>query len=317
TPTTPLTDFDHNGKTIRLGIDDVYSTTSVLVVNFILVTSYSGGASSGANIVLSESNLSVGDEVLILSHAGTYAMSTTQNGNNRGSVAVAASDGTLSTVPEDAQILTLTEGTISGTFGLYTGDGYLHAQTGSNNYLRTQETNDDRGSWAITITATGVASVISQGSGIERNTMRFNSTNNPPIFSCYSSGQADIAIYKTAPTMYNYNYLLDVLDGDYCAMDIEGLNLIKTRYEAMTSSEIAHFNIEVITGQDSNEYTGLEAYSEAMLRRARFLAESAKEAEPLSNNLSESSAIIAIVTISLVGVSLIGVYLFSRKKELI
>ncbi|NLB49932.1 MAG: hypothetical protein GX807_03955, partial [Erysipelotrichia bacterium] len=99
--------------------------------------------------------------------------------------------------------------------------------------------------------------------------------------------------------------------------DIEGLNLIKTRYEAMTSSEIAHFNIEVITGQDSNEYTGLEAYSEAMLRRARFLAESAKEAEPLSNNLSESSAIIAIVTISPVGVSLIGVYLFSRKKELI
>ncbi|MFA7192835.1 MAG: endonuclease, partial [Bacilli bacterium] len=108
TPTTPLTDFDHNGKTIRLGIDDVYTTTSVLVVNFVLTTSYSGGA-SGASLVLSESNLSVGDEVLILAYAGTYAMSTTQNGNNRGSVAVAASDGTLSTVPEDAQILTLTE----------------------------------------------------------------------------------------------------------------------------------------------------------------------------------------------------------------
>jgi hypothetical protein len=29
-----------------------------------------------------------------------------------------------------------------------------------------------------------------------RNWLRYNSTNNPPIFSCYASGQADVSIYK-------------------------------------------------------------------------------------------------------------------------
>ncbi|MFA5502966.1 MAG: hypothetical protein WDA35_01080, partial [Bacilli bacterium] len=112
---------------------------------------------------------------------------------------------------------------------------------------------------------------------------------------------------------YNYNYLLDVLDGDYCAMDIEGLNLIKTRYEAMTSSEIAHFNIEVITGQDSNEYTGLEAYNQAMNRRAEL--SDTFTIVGLTYNLFENNNLLFLMLI-VFGSSILSItFIHLRKKK--
>lgn len=83
----------------------------------------------------------------------------------------------------------------------------------------------------------------------------------------------------------------------------------------MTESEIAHFNVEVIVGDDTNSYTGLVAYTEAMVRRTLLTP------NPSSGNLKEDTAIneetsIAfIVIVAILGVTAIGAFFIVRRKE--
>ena len=72
-----------------------------------------------------------GDQIIIAALGYDYAMSTTQNTNNRGQVGVTKSSGGLS-YDADAQIITLTTGTVSGSFGFKVGDSkYLYAPSSS------------------------------------------------------------------------------------------------------------------------------------------------------------------------------------------
>ena len=84
-------------------------------------------------------------------------------------------------------------GNLTGTFALYTGSGYLYAASSSENYLKTKETLDNNASWKISISADGTATITAQGTNT-RNVLKYNSQNS--LFSCYSSGQADVSIYK-------------------------------------------------------------------------------------------------------------------------
>jgi hypothetical protein len=147
-------------------------------------------------LVKDASALKVGDKIVIVAMGSNYALSTTQNNNNRAQAAV-TKDGNIITFGDDVQILTLETGAVENTFAFNTGSGYLSA-TGANssNHLKTKEALDDDGSWTITIAADGIATIKAQNNE-ERNWLRYNSTNNPPIFSCYGSGQADVAIYKS------------------------------------------------------------------------------------------------------------------------
>ena len=146
-------------------------------------------------LVKNVSELAVGDQIIIAASGSNYAMSTTQNSNNRGQEAITKSSdkNTLSTPSNKVQKLTLKAGTKANTFALYTGSGYLYAASSSSNYLRTQTTNNDNGSWTITIASTGVATIKASGSNT-KNWLRYNSSSK--IFACYGSGQADVVIYK-------------------------------------------------------------------------------------------------------------------------
>ena len=147
-----------------------------------------------ATLVTDISTLHTGDQIIIVANEYAYALSTTQNGNNRGQADITKSeDGATVSFTADAgvQIITLEAGNTAGTFAFNVGDGYLYAASSSGNYLRTEETLSDNSSWIITI-AEGVATVKAQG-GNSRNWMRYNQTSG--LFSCYASGQKDIAIY--------------------------------------------------------------------------------------------------------------------------
>lgn len=145
-------------------------------------------------LVTSASSLEVGDKIIIVAKASNYAMSTTQNTNNRAQVAVTKSGNTV-TFTTAVQEITLEAGTKSGTFAFNVGASkYLYAASSSKNYLKTGS-KDDNASWKIEIASSGVATIKAQGT-YSRNWLRYNSSNNPPLFSCYGSGQADVAIYK-------------------------------------------------------------------------------------------------------------------------
>ncbi len=138
------------------------------------------------------SQLKVGDKIIIVAANSDFAMSTTQ-GNNRGPVAITTKDGNTITLEEDMQVLTIEAGTKDGTFAFNTDAGYLYAASSSANHLKIEEELSDNSSWTIEINSAGVATVKAQGSNT-RNWLRHNDSNN--IFSCYGSGQKDIAIYK-------------------------------------------------------------------------------------------------------------------------
>ena len=146
-----------------------------------------------ATLVTDVADLAAGDKVVVVAKDYDYALGTTQNGNNRAAVAV-TKDGDTVTFDDTVQVLTLEAGLTDGTLALSTGSGYLYAASSSKNYLRTEATLTANSSWKIEI-KDGIATIKAQGE-YTHNWMRYNASNNPPLFACYTSGQQDICIYK-------------------------------------------------------------------------------------------------------------------------
>ncbi|MBQ4582604.1 MAG: CehA/McbA family metallohydrolase [Oscillospiraceae bacterium] len=166
----------------------------VMVFSLIPTTAFAADSVT-ATLVTNVSELTAGDQVVIVAKDYDYALSTNQRSNNRGAIAV-TKDGSSIDLPSDIQLLTLEAGTKEGTFAFNTGSGYLYAASSSSNYLRTQTSKNDNSSWKISIAADGTASVVAQGSNT-RATMQYNPNNGTPLFACYSSAsQKAIAIYK-------------------------------------------------------------------------------------------------------------------------
>ncbi len=157
-------------------------------------------------LVKNISNLSAGDNVLLVSNATDHeALGTTQNNNNRASVSVTISSETISSPGNTIDVLTVGKDGNYWTFysnnGSGTGcPGYLYAASSSSNYLRTQTSNDNNGKWTVSISADGTASIVANGTNT-RNVMQYNSSSH--IFACYSSAsQKAVFIYKEAPSGY-------------------------------------------------------------------------------------------------------------------
>ena len=146
-------------------------------------------------LVTNASNLKAVDQVVIAASGYDYAMAS-QNGNYRNRISI-TKDGNDITINNDVQILTVEEGTKSNTYAFNTGSGYLYACSSSNNYLKTQATNNDNGSWTITITNTGEATLVAQGS-YTHNMIQYNATSGSERFSCYATDkpQKPVSIYK-------------------------------------------------------------------------------------------------------------------------
>ena len=166
----------------------------------------------GADYVLVKniSNLSVGDEVLLVNIDNSYALGTKQNNNNRTAVSVTISNDKITNPENTVDVLTVGKSGDYWTFysnnGSGTGcPGYLYAASSSGNYLRTQSSNDNNGIWDVTInTTTGEGSFVAQGTNT-RKVMQYN--NSSHIFACYSSAsQASIYIFKKAASGYTVDF---------------------------------------------------------------------------------------------------------------
>lgn len=142
-------------------------------------------------LVTSVSELAANDKVVIVNTGGTKALGTTQSNNNRNAVDVTldTEDNNIVNINDNVQQLILGKSGDNWTF--FTGSGYLYAASSSNNYLRTQTTNDANGEWAISLNASYQASIVAQGANTH-NQLK----NNGEYFSCYASGQTAVKIYK-------------------------------------------------------------------------------------------------------------------------
>lgn len=146
-------------------------------------------------LVTDASKLADGD-VIILAYENAegeaWALSTTQNQNNRAANSVEiGEDGTI--IPGSSiQQITLEDG-----FYFNVGDGYLYAASSGSNWLRTETEADANAKANISIADNGDATIIFQGANT-RNHLRFNYNGGNPMFSCY----AESSTVVTLPRIY-------------------------------------------------------------------------------------------------------------------
>lgn len=180
-----------------------YTVTGAVTL-YALFSRFEGEGVSNSDVyelVTNKADLQIGDKVIIYAVGKGVALSTDQKSNNRGEQAVTV-DGNSITLVDGVQVITLEDGKTADTYAFNVGNGYLYAASNSANYLRTEPTLSDNSSWSISIASNGSATIKATGS-FTRNWMRYN--NSASLFSCYSSGQADIALYKQqAGTVYYF-----------------------------------------------------------------------------------------------------------------
>ena len=151
-----------------------------------------GGGSDQYVRVTDVSEIHVGDELLIVNTAGTYALGgqVSTGTAHRNRVAVTTENGVV-TDPGKATSLTLEAGASAGTWAFYTGSGYLSSAS-SKNVLRESKDKNGNSSWTVTVSG-GVANIVAQAG--ESRYIRENTQS--PRFSCYKQGsQNDVVLYK-------------------------------------------------------------------------------------------------------------------------
>ena len=125
-----------------------------------------------------------------------YAMPAYTSGNNIKAVTYTlTAEGKAKSTETDLNdclyvVEKVTEGTYKGYYTIQDANGlYLYAAGSSDsNYLKGNATlqDDAKYYWDITCPEEGVYSIVAKSSN--NNVLSFNSTNNPPIFSCYATG---------------------------------------------------------------------------------------------------------------------------------
>ena len=180
----------------------------------------SGAATGTATLVEDAADLAVGDKVVIVAADYDYALSTTQNSNNRGAVEI-TKEGNDVTLNDAVQVLTIENGAAGGQFAFQTGAGYLYAASTSSNHLKTTTTLNNKASFTVSI-ENGVATIKADQSS--RNWLRFNNSNSPKIFSCYTKDQEDVSIYKVNLATVE-DYILNVTDAGWATLYL-GYNVV-------------------------------------------------------------------------------------------
>jgi hypothetical protein len=143
--------------------------------------------------VTDASTLREGDKVLVVNADGTYALGAQSTSGNphREQAAVTVSEGQIAD-PGDATVLTLSPGTVSGTWAFHTGTGYLSANA-SNNILKEASSQSGYTDWSVSIS--NKKTTLLAGEGASRY-LRYNASN--ARFTCYASAtsQKDIVLYR-------------------------------------------------------------------------------------------------------------------------
>ena len=155
----------------------------------------------------SASDLVAGAKYIIVSSAtnGTASAMGYQSTNNRpiATTTVTIASGVISTnvATATADLVKPYELTLGGSTGAWTFydavyAGYIYAGSSSSNYLKSSASVAN---WTVTFSTNAAIMTCTTG-GYSRNVLQFNSPS--ALYSCYSSGQSSIYLYKkNSPTV--------------------------------------------------------------------------------------------------------------------
>lgn len=242
-------------------------------------------------------------EYLITS--GSYVCPAYTSGNNiQGQTITIDKDGKIaSNATTDAckMIFTkITEGTYTGMYTIQDSNGlYLYAAgtASSGNYLKGQVNLVAGSYWDITLTGTTLSITASKATAKSKD-LKFNASNNPPIFACYSSGQTAVVLYKNPqsvggdtpdPTLPELPQPVIESDG----IDVAG-NEVTLMWEADPDAKdyTVSFSPETLTPQTATADGGmvLETYTLAY-DTTYTISIVANPADPTSHNVSQPTVL--------------------------
>ena len=257
-------------KTVTVTLDgtsvqDQFDITVAKPGNLNIVTSYEIPGEGSYQLVKDASNLSAGDQILIVGvESGTYySLAPYADGDNnckRNEVATPVNDAIK------GECTPITLGGEEDAWTLYDGAYYLYAAGGSSsNHLKGRDKADvDTALWTIECDAEGVAT-IKCVANISRNWLRHNTGSD--LFSCYASGQADVKIYKYVPGQSTYGYrdnttisdeLYDFVvaySGENLTAKNWGTVFTSTEYGALDADDKALLKDAVVSSQDGTKVT--------------------------------------------------------------
>ena len=257
-------------KTVTVTLDgtsvqDQFDITVAKPGNLNIVTSYEIPGEGSYQLVKDASNLSAGDQILIVGvESGTYySLAPYTDGDNnckRNEVATPVNDAIK------GECTPITLGGEEDAWTLYDGAYYLYAAGGSSsNHLKGRDKADvDTALWTIECDAEGVAT-IKCVANISKNWLRHNTGSD--LFSCYSSGQANVYIYKYVPGQSTYGYrdnttisdeLYDFVvaySGENLTAKNWGTVFTSTEYGALDADDKALLKDAVVSSQDGTKVT--------------------------------------------------------------
>ena len=233
---------------------NIYAAESEYTVteNVTFYALYSWGEISWS-LVTDAKKLAAGNEIVIVASGDSNFALGTDRGNNRNAAEITKNDNKV-TVNDNVQIITLETGNVANTFAFNVGtDGYLYAASSSSNQLKTKTTLDNNGSWLIEI-ADDIATIKAQGTNT-RNWLRFNSSNNPPIFSCYGSGQKDVSLYMKGGAVF---YTTSLIEKDFDSASVTIGTDVKLNYYADVSDVFENVEMQYyVADNDSEVFTAV------------------------------------------------------------
>jgi len=145
------------------------------------------------SLVKDVSSLLIGDKVIIASVADPKAISTDQQATYRG-VALVSKNGENVEATGKVQSFEIQPGISSGTYSLYTGTGYLAAQSSASNTLLTNSSLDVYSSFSISISSSDNSATIT-------TTGTVAATGGTTIY--YNQSSTRFSLYKVDSTMTN------------------------------------------------------------------------------------------------------------------
>ena len=184
----------------------IYNTTSTytLAGDGVLYALYSYNGGNTFVLFDGSRELAVGDQVIIVARDFDYALSRTQNSNNRAAAPITKGNNTVNVDPE-ANVAVLSVGygvngsSVSGEYSFHDGNGYLTTASSSSNYLRTSDTITANSTWSYTIASDASITLTAQGE-YSRNTIRYNTSE---LFACYAQSNTnlkDVQLYVLSGT---------------------------------------------------------------------------------------------------------------------
>jgi len=198
------------------------------------------------------SSVVAGDKIIIVGSYNNKTMAMgKQNTNNRAAVPSSVDEWNVLTPGAGTKVFTLVDAG-EGLFAIQASNGkYLNAAgTGSSNYMREADDYEAASAkWTISFDENG-ANIVATSTD-NRNVIRYNSTNNSELFSCYAAGgQRAINIFKIGTPDYG-SYQRNVTNGYYGTICLPKAGVISgaTLFEIANYENNTIYIDEILSGE--------------------------------------------------------------------